>query len=541
MTDTERAEEIKDIGAAESAETADTAAIPKAEENAESIAAAGTTPDAGMDKKKILRIGCMAAIVILLVLIAFIVRAMVRNYYASTDVSANANEATIERLERFTELKSVDFSGSTDYALIMQYEAEHPDIYVTYDMQIGDISCDNHTDELEFEAGSFEYDELMEKLRYLPALKLLKLPETDLNGEQMTALREAYPNIKLEYSFTLFGEYVDSGTTALDMSDMSMDELPELAAAVQLLPELESIELMKNNGSTDFSMTDVKKVMDACPGATVKYSFELFGQKLTTETERAEYSRLMLTDEDAAYIREALDIMPACTYFLLDDCGISDEVMASIRDAYPDTKVVWRVFFGYYNCLTDTEVIRATHDLTDAISGKLNYCTDVVYLDVGHNDNLHDVSFVANMPKLKVAILGCALHDIEALRDHPSIEFLELCYRSITDVSPLENCSTLKYLNISFTFVSDLTPIWNLPLERFVCTGTQVLSSQLKQYAEDHPDCLCVFEGAQPFGYGWRYSDYGFTYWDYYANLREVFRYDERSYYTGAEYTRVRR
>ena len=492
-------------------------------------------------KVKILRIGCIAAIVILIALIAVIIRVMISNYYASPAVSATATEGSIEKLERFTNLESVDFTGSTDYALIEKYEKAHPDVKVTYFVEIGETACDNHAEELELAAGTFSPDELMEKLQYLPNLRVLKMPETDLTGEQMAALRETYPGIELRYSIDLFGETYENDTAELDMSAMDMDTLPELAEAVKLMPELQSIQLMKKNGKTDFDKADVKAVMDACPGVTVKYSFELFGKELTTEDECVEFSRLSLSDEDATYIREALDILPKCTYFLMDDCGISDDVMASIREAYPNTKVVWRVFFGYFNCLTDTDVIRATHDLTDAMAQKLNYCNEVVYLDVGHNDKLHDVGFVANMPKLKVAILGCALNSIEPLRDHPSIEFLELCFRSIDDISPLQNCKTLKYLNIAFTYVNDLTPIWELPLERLVCSGAKIPSNQLSLYAEEHPDCLFVYDNPQPFGYGWRYNDNGYTQWEYYENLREIFRYDDAAYYTGADYSRVKR
>lgn len=46
-----------------------------------------------------------------------------------------------------------------------------------------------------------------------------------------------------------------------------------------------------------------------------------------------------------------------------------------------------------------------------------------------------------------------------------------------------------------------------------------------------HPDCLSIWKGSQPYGYGWRYNDYGYTFFEYYANMRIIFRYDDESYY----------
>ena len=95
----------------------------------------------------------------------------------------------------------------------------------------------------------------------------------------------------------------------------------------------------------------------------------------------------------------------------------------------------------------------------------------------------------------------------------------------------LDTCDNLKYLNISFTKVSDISSLEHLPLERFNSMGNNVSPASQAEFAKWHPECLTRFTGKQPYGYGWRYIDNGITYNDYYANMRIVFRYDDKDYH----------
>ena len=108
---------------------------------------------------------------------------------------------------------------------------------------------------------------------------------------------------------------------------------------------------------------------------------------------------------------------------------------------------------------------------------------------------------------------------------------MELCFcGQLVDISPLESCDNIKYLNVSFTKVSDLSPVEKLPLERLNSMGNKVSVADARAYEQNHPDCLTRFEGKQPYGYGWRYDDHGYTFFEYYVNMRAVFRYSEEGY-----------
>lgn len=438
----------------------------------------------------------------------------------------------IADLENYPDLKEVDLTGSTCYDEIEAYIMAHPDISVTYKVYAANQMLDPDASELVLEADSFDYDELLSSLAYLPEMKNIQLPSTNLTMDQIQGITAKYPDIQITYTVDLLGKVYDPDVTELNLSEMTAAEMDTVMETLKMLPDVTKIELSNEVGVSALSMENVKTLMDAAPEVQFHYSFDFYGNTLSTDTERVELVNVQIGNEGEQNIRNALDLMPNCTYFKLEDCGIDSEVMASIRDDYPDTKVVWRIYCGKFTMCTDETMVRMTFHLDDTNSHELMYCTDVTYMDVGHNSTLTDVSFVKYMPNLECVIVsGSPLTDISAFADHDKLTWMEFCFcGQLEDISAMESCDNLKYLNISFTKVSDLSPIENLPLERLNSMGNKVSRADAKAYEEKHPDCLTRFEGQQPYGYGWRYDDHGYTFFEYYKNMRVVFRYDDKGY-----------
>ncbi len=375
-----------------------------------------------------------------------------------------------------------------------------------------------------------------------------KLTAADLTGStcyaEIEAYKAAHPEVTVTYTVELFGTWYDpSTTTALDLSTMTADQIPTLLDTLQWLPKVTDIALNGSEGTAVLSLTEVKTLTDALPeGITVSYAFDLFGQTLDLTTERIEFVNTEIGDDGEERIRQTLDLLPSCSYLKLDNCGLSNEVMAKLRDDYPDTKVVWRVWYGKNNrfcALTDETVVRSSHYLTNETVYNMRYLTDVVYMDIGHNETLTDISFCAFMPKLKLLIVsGAPVEDISPLAGLTELEFLELCFCGwLEDISPLADCTGLKYLNIAGSCVKDLSALDDLPIERFMAISTNRLPyAQRTAFAEKHPDCLSVYKGVQPYGYGWRYIDDGYTFWEYYATMRKIFHYDQLKLLNGYEW-----
>ena len=67
----------------------------------------------------------------------------------------------------------------------------------------------------------------------------------------------------------------------------------------------------------------------------------------------------------------------------------------------------------------------------------LKYCKNLMALDVGHNI-IRDVSFLYDLPKLRVLILACnCITDITPVGSLKDLEYLEIFWNQIGDISPL--------------------------------------------------------------------------------------------------------
>ena len=448
------------------------------------------------------------------------------------DLAVIVSSEDIGKLDEYPNLQTVDLSGSTCYEAIGQYISAHPDVKVRYTVSIGPAEYDNETTAMSLCPSDFDFETLRENLKWLPAVSAVEFQDCMLTPEQLDSIASSYPNVYFSYNVKLGNESYDASAVDLDLSWLNSEQLEEAVVKMRLLPGLSNVQLTAEDGSNTLSVSDVKLLQEQFPHVTFHYSFNLFGKTVSTSDERIEYDEVAIGNEGETEIRQALDILKACTYIKFDDCGIDSEVMAGIRDDYPDVKVVWRIHVDKFSMLTDETMIRMTHRLVDSNIDELKYATEVTYMDIGHNPKLTDISFVSYMPKLECVIVsGSSVTDISYFANCPNLTWLELCFCGpLEDISALSELRNLKYLNVSYTKVSDLTPLEKVPLERLNCMHTKVSNTQKNQFTALHPDCLSVFKGKQPYGYGWRYNDHGYTFFEYYVNMREVFRYDDENY-----------
>ncbi|MBP5554883.1 MAG: hypothetical protein J6X94_08430 [Lachnospiraceae bacterium] len=341
---------------------------------------------------------------------------------------------------------------------------------------------------------------------------------------------ESEPEEILPVTVEILGKEYEENVTYLDLSDMHPEDISEVSEKMAELPYLSEVNLMPEGGESLLSLPAVFVLKEAHPDVHFIYEFDMYEQHLTTADTGISFVKAEIGNEGEETIRQALTVLDKCEYFLLDDCGIDDEIMAQIREDFPDTKVVWRVHIGWKSALTDDQVIRMTHGINDSMTGPLKYCNEVIYMDLGHDMGITDISFIENMPDLECLILSDAhFTDLTPLTNCRKLVWLELvsCYY-IQNLSVIADMDSIKYLNISFTQTRDISGIMDMDLERFSCIGNPVSRESFDAYCEAHPDCLCVYTG-NPYGYAWRYDDYGYTYFSYYARMRDVFRYTQSS------------
>lgn len=399
-------------------------------------------------------------------------------------------------------------------------------------VSIGDREVDRNTTQLDL-TGGVDMDALLAAAEELEAVTKIELGQTELSVGEIAALREAFPNAQVRYSVSLFGGSVSSDTETLELPDMDPARSEELAQVLPLLPELTTVNFVSAEGVCAYTIEDIPMldvVKAAAPEVDFRVSFELFGQTVTSGDTEIRYVDAEIGNEGVELFYQVLPHLTGCEYLLLDECGIDNVRLAQLRDAFPEVNVVWRIWLGSrYTVLTDVKKILASSDSEPKLEGldtaDLQYCRDVIYLDLGHN-RIPDISFVEHMPNLEVAILAINYwRDATPLASCTKLEYLEIFSTSVTDISPLAGLTNLRHLNICNLKITDATPLYGLTnLERlWVGCTTSLSRSSLAALREQLPNCEINTTTAAPTAEGWRVHPR-------YDLLREQMGYAERDY-----------
>lgn len=453
-------------------------------------------------------------------------------------------------LDMLPELKSLDLRGSGNYEEIVGWAAAHPAVDVRYSVSFPEGSVvENDAKTLDLSALNPEdIPEAVELMNYLPELEELVLLPGEFSPEEVAALGSAVDGLSYEYSYTLDGMQVDLYAESLDLSGLNPEAVDRALELLPVLPRLSHVQLGRSD-MTKLSWDDIYALIEACPEVDFDYAFTVYGKLFDLDSTVMDFNHMPIYDNGAEAVM-AGRCMKKLEVLDMDFCGVPNEAMEQIRDALPGVKVIWRIWFGSsYSVRTDVEKILASKPsvgglLWDSDVQVLKYCTDVKYIDLGHNEKITDISFVAYMPKLEVAIFAMNdIADISALANCPELEYLEIqTNERLGDLSPLANCKKLAHLNTArCRNISDISPLYGLEkLERFFLgSGNSVSQEQKDEFRSLHSDCLfndIVF--SDPTGDRWRVVDMKIDAWipvyhERYELLLEQFGYleDEYSFY----------
>lgn len=458
---------------------------------------------------------------------------------STEDLSLTVKAYELPLLDGFENLKAVDFNNSTCYEEIAAWAEAHPQVDVRCAVALpnGD-TVQLMIDSLDLSGLSHQQaGPMAEALKLLPKLSRVELgkssgTENDLLFDDLALLRASNPTVSFicdDYRFVALGQTVSLNDTQIDLSAIAPEDVPTAMNLVSMMPKLEYIELGKEGGSLRWE--DILQFQRVFPEIEQHYEFSLYGQTFNIDVETMDFSFQPITDNGES-LRKVLPYLMRLNYVDMDSCGISNERMAAMQAEFPNVKLVWRVFFGYaYTLRTDEERLLASkvsqggnlnqNDLAD-----LKYCTDLKYLDLGHNINITDLSFLSSLTKLEVVILAMNnFTDISPLANSHNIEYLELYTSKLESVEPLRNMTKLRHLNIGCTNVSDISPLYGLELERlWIGCITPVPAEQVEEMQALHPDCQIDTGVVDPSDGLWRYARTNTWPWPHherYALLRE--------------------
>lgn len=441
---------------------------------------------------------------------------------AQTELVAVLRDGETALLDEFDALRFADLRGSENFAELAAWIKKHPEVNVLYDLELpngrryensavsADLSGTAHGD---FAAA-------LELLEYLPELESIELGNYDGSEGSPTVddllfAFEKYPQVEFSYSFSIAGQTVDASTETVNLCGATHDELSTVSPLLSRAASLSKIDM--GSEADGLSFEDVELVQSACPEVEIEYRFELFGKEFSTLDESMDFWYVQMDDGGAA-VRRVLPYMKNCTYVDMDSCGISNEDMAALQADFPQMKIVWRIWFAKrYSVRTDVEKILASKPsvggtIYDADASLLQYCTDVRFLDLGHNVEITDISFCAKMPKLEVFIIAMNnVGDLTPLEHCYNLEYLEIQTTDVTDISPLAELSCLRHLNIGeLPGLTDISPLYGLTeLERlWITSTTPIPADQVAHMRECAPNCDINTTASEPHGEKWRYYKY---------------------------------
>ncbi len=422
-------------------------------------------------------------------------------------------------LDGFKQLRSADLSGSANYEEIAAWAAQHPDVDVTYTVPLPDgTSVSSRTESLDLSGVDLaQASQLLSALPSVKTVQLGTLGEGQWTAQNAEALRQSFPDRSFLYSLQIMGQTVDPSLETLDLSAAGADEIASVIPMLQNLTNLRTIYLGAE-GSSAVSWDQIDSISQACPNATLDFGFTIWGKAANLADTELNLTHIKMNDEGAS-VYNVLPLMHNCTYVDMDSCGVSNAAMCRIRDAYPQVKVVWRVWFGaHYSVRTDVIKILASKPsqggmIDDGDVEALSCCTSIKYIDLGHNTDLTDCSFVRSMPDLEVAIFALTgIRDISPLAACPHLEYLEVQHTGVSDLSALQDSFELRHLNIGDSRVSDIQALYGLTeLERlYICAGHSVPEYQIEEMRRIAPNCEIntTQNREKPDEGQWRYSDH---------------------------------
>ena len=350
--------------------------------------------------------------------------------------------------------------------------------------------------------------------------------------------------------FDFLEKHYNITVSSLDMTGATETQVKEVLPALPYAKSLQTIRL-GNESDAPFDWELIRQISDAAPNAILDYSFSLYGyNEFNLKDEKLDLRKIPVNDDGTA-VETVLPCMHRCTFLDMDSCGVGTDRMVEIRDKFPDVKVVWRIEFGAgmtYSLRTDATTCLASLSGGDWGQGPrdpedvwgLQYCTDMKYLDLGHNNNLRTIFFCEYMPDLEVLILSRDhLLDLTPLQNCKKLRYLELFWNPLDDITPLTGLENITDLMISglpnLTDMSCLVPADVMPkINRlWVGTTTDVPHSQIEEFQKNHPNCI-VNDTDNDIAYEWRYKEINHpestgipnVLWPQYIEIREIFGYD---------------
>lgn len=434
------------------------------------------------------------------ILTAFLLVLLLLAGCASAETTAPTETENPETVApTFPEVMDVMDSVATPEAYLALAE-EHPETHFIWSVpfSFGPTASDTQL----LEASSLDESDLP-LMQYLTELTELDLSRCT-NWSLVKQCLDSFTGLQICYSVPLGEQYFPMDhAEEITLQDASSEELLE---NLPFLPFVSSIQLAGTLPDTE-TLLELKETF---PHITFLWEFDFLGIPVNTMTESIDLSGTEITDT-----RELEALLP---YFYqlssvdLCDCGLDNETMAALNERHPGTQFVWKVKVGKVVTRTDAIYFMPAKFgvswMLQEQTENLKYLTKLQVLDLGHYSGISDVSFLYNMPDLRVLSLNSAVcTDFTPIGACQNLEYFEVFLGRCKDLWPLVNCTSLKNLNISFMPYGDPLPLCQMTwLDRLWICGNRLSEEECEMIRQALPNTVIVFDSDSSTAKGWRHS-----------------------------------
>ena len=431
----------------------------------------------------------------------------------------NATAEDLAVLEAFSDLRTLDATGSTAYAALNAYKKAHPNVAVQYVWYLGENAYPMQTEAVTVPDG-IDPSQFIDDLQAFENVKEIDLKSSNWDMHAIESLRSARPDIHVISNMQIGDQTFDSEAELLDLREtlLSPDRLIEVLSAFS---SLKTVAL-----PSAWTIEDRERVQSAYPALTIVGTVEAYGRTIDGGTEELDLSKTKIASTEEVEL--LLGQLPFIRKLVLCECGLTNEQMESLLNAHPDVKFIWTIEIGKRKLRTDAigfstknpskytnpnssdkynESVKKAIRLKEGDIEALKYCTDLEALDLGHNYLTNsDLAVISKLTKLKVLILADnKITDISALTALKDLEYIELFMNRIPDLAPLTEMPSLVDVNVCNVGASDLTPLFELTgCKRLWYAMNPFNREQAKQVKEALPDCVCNYTTRNETAEGWR-------------------------------------
>ena len=380
-----------------------------------------------------------------------------------------------------------------------------PDTRFTYLVPLMGGRYAPDTQALDLRGAPLDAEALAEGLSLLDQVTKIDLRGQPASAETIDAFRTAWPDIRF-----LFTCDVPVGALTTEYRVMrvrgSYDDLKAYLAFAGCLPALKRIDAR----AVELTGEQVDELRSSEFADRMDYNVPAFGRQIPNGTTELNLDGVAIASVEE--VEECLARLPGLKRISMCDCGLSEAEMGQLFDAHPEVKFIWWIEFGKYRLRTDATAFTTNlwegnlYHYNSKTFAPLRYCTDLMMLDLGHNEITSLANF-RGLKKLRVLILADnQITDISPLQDMEDLEYVELFLNYIRDVSPLMGKEKLVDLNMFYNQLrGSCDALKSMTSLKRLWVGTCHLSeAQLAELREALPGTLIVAEGHSSTGNGWR-------------------------------------